>query len=213
MKHTALIVLCIFSVFVAGYMLYRYVETSRIAKLMEKKKSLYTSEKSKVKNHSFFLVSSFLIFCLSAGAALKTINSDKKAVNESARSSSSDNQLSAAYSLGQDPVMYDAVPKMASDEMESLENGGEECKTMRESDSDAQLLSAVNSLLSQTEKVQFEAMNTVDLVTYTFDQEAIANCLVNGQELNIYQEGDEYFVEVRQIYRLEEANESSDGSE
>ncbi len=218
MRHTVMNLLCITLLFIAIYMLYRYIETSRIAKLMEKKKSLITSEKSKIKNHSFFLVSSFLILFLSVGAAAKTISADKNSINTEAVNGEMNEQLNDVYSMGQDPVVYDADEEIGPDAEAAYDvmmpsETAPESKLVREASSEFELLNSVNSLLSQTDDDRFEAMNAVTLVSYTFDEEAIANYLVEGQELNIYQEGDDYYVEVRQVYRLEEASESSEESE
>lgn len=208
MEQTVWILLCIGLILVGIYMLYRYIETSRIIKLMEKKKSLYISGKSKVKNHSFFLVSSFLIFCLSGGMAMKIINADKRIVNTTVSSKEMKDRNGGGYSMDQAPVGYDVAPEMAMNDNEQDQEGITECKTVEDAKAEMQLLNAVNSLLSKTEDVRFGTMNAVTLVTYSFDEEAIANYLVEGQELNIYQEGEEYYVEVRQVYRLEEVVEA-----
>ena len=188
------------------YLFYRYIEASKIAKLMEKKKSLFTNGNEKIKNRPFFLVSSCVILFLSVGVAVKSIDSVKTdsvspEVGLQVKSVEDNNESIEAYGL--DHVASEEYSK-------TLPNEIEECKLTNDKDSTAKILDLANSLLDQSAPERFNAMNAVNLSQDDFGEEAIANYTIDGQEINIYHENNEYYVEIRQVYLLEETDSNEE---
>lgn len=206
MEQSIIILFSIFSILIGIYLFYRYIEASKIAKLMEKKKSLFTNGNEKIKNRPFFLVSSCVILFLSVGVAVKSIDSVKTdsvspEVGLQVKSDEDNNESIEAYGLD----------RVASEEYsKTLPNEIEECKLTNDKDSTAKILDLANSLLDQSAPERFNAMNAVNLSQDDFGEEAIANYTIDGQEINIYHENNEYYVEIRQVYLLEETDSNEE---
>lgn len=206
MEQSIIILFSIFSILIGIYLFYRYIEASKIAKLMEKKKSLFTNGNEKIKNRPFFLVSSCVILFLSIGVAVKSIDSVKTdsvspEVGLQVKSGEDNNESIEAYGLD----------RVASEEYsKTLPNEIEECKLTNDEDSTEKILDLANSLLDQSVPEKFNAMNAVNLSQDDFGEEAIANYTIDGQEINIYHENNEYYVEIRQVYLLEETDSNEE---